>query len=295
VLRARVPILICGVLWLFGASLSVAGSAPARQKSSCESAQGASSGEVASVEDRLELRLADGRLLQIAGIDAPGPTPQDPDLAEKARMALASWLVGRDIFFHPLSAEPDRWGRRAAFVFADAAGNAAPLPVAAMLVDAGFARVKPHLEAHACRTAWLAAEAAARDAALGLWADPYYAVLAAVDTAAFPEKSASFVIVEGRVAAVTQTPQRLRIGFAGSGKGRAAFSVTLMQRNVRIFDAAGIDLHALIHRTLRVRGLLDLRFGPQIEISNPDEIEVIADDAKSIASEADAPPAAKAR
>jgi hypothetical protein len=27
---------------------------------------------------------------------------------------------------------------------------------------------------------------------------------------------------------------------------------------------------------LRVRGLLDLRFGPQIEVSNPDEIELVA-------------------
>jgi len=250
---------------------------------------------VAGVEDRLELRLADGRLLQIAGIDAPGPTPEDPDLADKARMALASWLAGHGILFHLLSAEPDRWGRWPAFVFAEAAGSTAPLSVAAMLIDAGFARVKPRAEAHACRAAWLAAESAARHTALGLWADPYYAVLAADDTEAFPEKTASFVIVEGSVAAVTQTPQRLRIGFAGSAEARAAFSVTLMQRNVRIFDAAGIDLHALIHRTLRVRGLLDLRFGPQIEISNPDEIEVIADDAKNIASEAVAPPAAKAR
>ena len=31
-------------------------------------------------------------------------------------------------------------------------------------------------------------------------------------------------------------------------------------------------------RSVRVRGLLDTRFGPQIEISNPDEIEIIGQD-----------------
>jgi hypothetical protein len=54
-----------------------------------------------------------------------------------------------------------------------------------------------------------------------------------------------------------------------------AFEVTILQRNVRKFEQAGYDFHALVGRTLRVRGLLDLRFGPQIEISSTDEIELI--------------------
>jgi hypothetical protein len=44
---------------------------------------------------------------------------------------------------------------------------------------------------------------------------------------------------------------------------------------VKIFEQAGFDFEALIGRRLRVRGLLDLRFGPQIEISSADEIELI--------------------
>lgn len=36
-----------------------------------------------------------------------------------------------------------------------------------------------------------------------------------------------------------------------------------------------MEFHDLVGRTLRVRGLLDLRFGPQIEIASPDEIELI--------------------
>jgi hypothetical protein len=33
---------------------------------------------------------------------------------------------------------------------------------------------------------------------------------------------------------------------------------------------------SLIGRDLRIRGLLDMRFGPQIEIASPDAIELIA-------------------
>jgi hypothetical protein len=36
-----------------------------------------------------------------------------------------------------------------------------------------------------------------------------------------------------------------------------------------------VDVHALVGHRLRLRGLLDTRFGPRIELADPDEIEVI--------------------
>jgi hypothetical protein len=53
--------------------------------------------------------------------------------------------------------------------------------------------------------------------------------------------------------------------------------VTILQRNLAIFERSGLRFDALIGRRLRIRGLLDLRFGPQIEISSPDELELIPD------------------
>ncbi len=54
------------------------------------------------------------------------------------------------------------------------------------------------------------------------------------------------------------------------------FSVTIFSRNSQSFRRGLCNgLAGLIGQTVRVRGLLDTRFGPQIEISNPDEIEVI--------------------
>lgn len=52
------------------------------------------------------------------------------------------------------------------------------------------------------------------------------------------------------------------------------FSVTVLPRNSKAFDAAYAALAGLTGRTVRVRGLLDTRFGLQIELSNPDDIEM---------------------
>ncbi|MGB6177558.1 MAG: hypothetical protein WBF43_14765, partial [Methylocella sp.] len=51
------------------------------------------------------------------------------------------------------------------------------------------------------------------------------------------------------------------------------FSVAILPRNRKTFAAAYSSLAGLTGQTVRVRGLLDTRFGPQIEISDPDELE----------------------
>ena len=238
--------------------------------------EGASRGRVASVDERLELTLEDGRKLKLAGVDPPRPTPDDPDLDAKSGEKLSGWLVGREILFRPIGQREDRWGRVAALVFAPAgAEGSSLLSVAEAVLDAGLARFAPGDAAH-CRATLLAAEASARTAALGLWSDPYYAIIAATDHDSFAERAGTFVIVEGRVTGVGNGDFRATL-FFGPRRG-TDFSVTILQRNIKIFDAAGLKLTRLTGQIIRVRGLLDLRFGPQIEISSPDEVEVVPQD-----------------
>ena len=234
----------------------------------------AASSRVKSVNERLELALEDGRLLKLAGLDPPRPTPDNPEIDIDSSAKLAAWLAGKDIAFRLLSARPDRWGRFAAQVFASLGGSAAPAqPVAQAALTAGLARFEPDVAARPCRAVLLAAEATARAGALGLWADPYYAVIAADDHDSFAEKAGTSVIVEGRVFGVEHGPFRATLLF-GQRWGRD-FSVTILQRNLKIFGAAGLDLDSFKGRTIRVRGLLDMRFGPQVEVSSPEEIEAI--------------------
>lgn len=237
---------------------------------------GTQAAQVTKVDEHLDLALADGRSLHLVGLDPPQATRQSPDLPRRAQNALTQ-RVGAGITFIPLSAKPDRWGRIPAFVFVatDASGQA-QRNAADILLEEGLARFMPTPETHACRADFLAVEEKARHAKLGLWNDPFYAIIAATNRTDFADKSASNVIVEGRITNVSSTAYRTTVEFAP--RHDHAFTVTILKRNVAIFERSGLDIKALIGRILRVRGLLDLRFGPQIEIASSDDIELISNE-----------------
>lgn len=232
------------------------------------------------VNERLELVLADGKVLKIAGLDPPGPTPDDPDLDLSNAKKAAAWLAGREILYRPLSSRPDRWGRIPALAFLATQRQKAPVSIGEALIQAGFARFIPQPGTSPCRSTLLYAEARARSERLGLWADPYYAVLSAHDRDSFNEKAATNIIVEGEVQGISVGPFRTNLYF-GPRRGYD-FSITILPRNVTLFEAAGLKPSVLNGKKIRVRGLLDLRFGPQIEVSSPDEVELIATEPANI-------------
>ena len=67
------------------------------------------------------------------------------------------------------------------------------------------------------------------------------------------------------------------------------FSVTLYSSNSKAFETAYAALAGLTGKMIRVRGLLDTRFGPQIEISNLDEIEALGEERNAQAAPAGIP------
>ncbi|HET6376535.1 MAG TPA: hypothetical protein VFF88_10850, partial [Methylocella sp.] len=68
--------------------------------------------------------------------------------------------------------------------------------------------------------------------------------------------------------------QRPRIKlYFGPRKGRD-LSVTAVPRNSAAYRAASAKLTALQGHRVRVRGLLDMRFGPEIEIQDLDALEL---------------------
>ncbi len=230
---------------------------------------------VAAVEARLELRLGDGRRLRLVGLDPALGTPDEPDRDERARAAFAL-LAGRAVSVTILSPEPDRWGRLPAFAYR--AGEAQTGGLAAAAMAAGLGRYLPEPAASGCRDAFGAAEEGARSAKLGLWGDSYYAVLAIDDRSGFTERSGTLVTAEGRLASVTVSPYRTKLAFRSDppgSRGGQLLSATIAPRVVKLFEAHGVRVQSLVGRRLRLRGLLDLRFGPQIELAGPDSLDVL--------------------
>lgn len=229
---------------------------------------------VAAVEPRLELRLVDGRMLRLVGLDPAASTPGDPDLANDASAALIAAVAGKPMTVRLTSDKPDRWGRLPAMVFLD--GDPSPGGLAHLAVALGLGRYLSEPAAHACRDALLAAEAAARSTRLGLWHDPYYGVLAVDDRDAFTERSATTVVAEGRLWRVDAGSFRTKLRFVAPGDNKRGLLVAVvLPKIVKRFEEGGVHFEALIGRTVRLRGLLDLRFGPQIELVGPDALELL--------------------
>ena len=267
--------------------MALAGPAIAHADEACSPA-GAERVVLASVEPRLELRLRDGRLLRLAGLDPALPTPSAPDRDEEARHAFAASLAGRAISIRPLATQPDRWGRITVLAFASeepADGAAGGLAGAA--IAAGLGRYLAEPAAHGCRPGLVAAENRARAAKLGLWADPYYGLLAVDDQAGFAERAGTVVIAEGRVVSLQAGPFRTKLILSAQGTGShggQTLYASIVPRMMKTFEAAGVHGSSLVGQTLRLRGLLDTRFGPQIELTTPDAVDVIDGSTPAVAA-----------
>src|SRR5512139_2272896 len=122
---------------------------------------------VAAVRDGRTLMLEDGRELRLAGIEA----------GDDGRDALQALVAGRALRLQRLGAETDRYGRVVALAFAGEDRQS----VQAALLEQGQARVSARIGDKACAGVLLAAEARARVAKRGLWADPNFAPLQAED------------------------------------------------------------------------------------------------------------------
>ena len=56
------------------------------------------------------------------------------------------------------------------------------------------------------------------------------------------------------------------------------FTATLLRRNEKTFATAGLDLKKLASRNIRLRGVIEERGGPWIELNRPEQIEIVGND-----------------
>ena len=139
------------------------------------------------------------------------------------------------------------------------------------LVAAGVARVAARAASHACVVELLTRENAARQAKLGLWADPYYELLSADSPADVLAEQGHFALVEGKVVSVRESGATIYVNFGR--RWSEDFTVTISKRNERSFTAAGFEPKKLAGRRVRVRGWIEERGGPWIEAVRPEQIE----------------------
>lgn len=219
-------------------------------------------GRVAAIVDARSFRLTDGREIRLAGIE--------PVSAEAARRttALSAIVAGRDVTLHGDDDAPDRYGRQTAFVFVAGEENS----VQAKLLSQGEAFAAAEIADKDCSTALLAAESTARAAKIGIWGTPS-ATKNAESTGDILAGNGRFMLVEGRVLSVRQAGATTYLNFGRNWT--RDFAVTMSRRVLASFEAAGMAPKSLENRRIRVRGFIEARTGPRIELLRPGQVELL--------------------
>jgi endonuclease YncB( thermonuclease family) len=213
-------------------------------------------GRVSAIIDTRTFRMDDGREVRLAGIEMVS-----------AGAALSALIVGRSVTLRGATDAPDRYGRQPAFVFVEQAAAS----VQNQLLAQGDALLSGAVTDKACAAELAAAEAAARHARRGIWADS-----AAIKNAESPgdilARIGQFTVVEGKVLSVRQAGTTTYVNFGR--RWTRDFAVIISRRVLPAFEAAGISLKSLENKRIRVRGWIEARGGPRIEALQVGQIEM---------------------
>jgi endonuclease YncB( thermonuclease family) len=229
------------------------------------------SGVVTGIVDARTVLLDGGREARLAAIEI-GTTGQQARASE----ALPS-LVGRNAILRRIGAggaagaAHDRYGRLLVHLFVSEHGS--ERWIQADLVERGEARVSSRIGDRACARELLARESKAREAKLGVWAEPIYGIMPADEPAAIAAERGRFAIVEGKVLSVRESGATIYVNFGR--RWSEDFTVTVLKRNERSFAAEGLEPKRLERHRVRVRGYVEQRGGPCIEAVRPEQIEIV--------------------
>lgn len=230
-------------------------------------------GTAALIHDGDTIRFKGGAAdIRLVGIQAP-KVPQGRKrpvawpLAEQSRGALRKLLDGHRITARLAPTSRDRNGRILAHLVRDDG-----LWIQEAMLKGGWARVYTFADNHILADELYAAEAAARAARRGVWAEPFYAVRGP-DPAGLTADTGTFQIVEGRVADAARVRGRVYLNFGEDY--RTDFTVAIAPDVARLFAAAKRDPLALKGRAVRVRGYIRDFNGPSIDLTHPEQLEEV--------------------
>jgi endonuclease YncB( thermonuclease family) len=220
-------------------------------------------GRVVAIIDARSFRIDDGREVRLAGIE----TMTGGAGKRGGAAALSVLIAGRNVMLRGESDAPDRYGRQPAFVFVDSADAS----VQSRLLAQGEALVSATIADKACAAELMAAEAMARQARRGIWADKTV-IKNAESPGDILARVGQFTVVEGKVLSVRQAGSVTYINFGR--RWTRDFAVTISRRVTPTFEAAGLTLKSLENQRIRVRGFIEARGGPRIEALLVGQIEL---------------------
>ena len=169
------------------------------------------------------------------------------------------------------AAATDRYGRILAYAYV--AGGPDRSAAHDMLAR-GFARVAARVGDRACAAELLAQERAARDAGLGLWAEPYYSIVGGRQRGGASGRAGPFYGGTGQGVVGPRERGHNIYEFRPALVG-GADRYDLETPGAHLYVRREFAPKGLENRHVRVRGWVEERNGPRIEAANPEQIEIV--------------------
>jgi micrococcal nuclease len=231
---------------------------------------------VARVIDGETLALDDGSEVRLIGALAPRAMDVGAEAGQwqpetEAVQALSTLVLGKSVTLGFGGERTDRYGRALAHVFLDGGGDKAW--VQGQMLSAGHARAYAISGNRACQSELLAHERVARDAGLGLWQHAAYQIRRAVPPWPLNAYRGTFQIVDG---VVTRASEAREVSYLNFGDGRIddtsrtprrAFSINIKRADRDVLGEIGGAVKTLDGARLEVRGWIESKSGPSIDIS----------------------------
>lgn len=268
-----IPFLLCGPVTAMFVAMTITAAAAGDR---CADIRPDSIHSIVRIIDGETVGLDDGSELRLIGALAPraidvGAEPGTWPWEGKARDALQALALGKSVELGFGGERLDRYGRLQAHVHLIEGDQRRWLQ--GRLLAQGLARATTLAGNRACAPELLAAEQAAREKSRGLWVDAAYQVRQADRPAELLAYRTTFQIVEGRIARVAFVRGVIHLNF--DRNWRHAFSASLRNADRGLLGGFAGDAKALEGRPVRVRGWIEGRERPAIDLSSGGMIEVL--------------------
>jgi endonuclease YncB( thermonuclease family) len=229
------------------------------------------------VVDGDTLTLEDGRQVRLVGLQAPklplGRRGFEPwPMASTAKDVLEKLVKGRSLRLMYGGNREDRHGRILAhlLVLEGPLQGTKGVWVEQAMLKQGLARVYSFRDNRACISELLTFERAARASQIGIWGHAYYDVR---EVEKLEDLIDTFQVFQGIVLNAERRSEGVYLNFGEDWRSDA--TIFIAKKNLRRFEKSDLDLLSLENKRVRARGWLDLRNGPMVDLTHPEQIEIV--------------------
>lgn len=230
---------------------------------------------VDQVIDPLRIRLQDGRIIQLTGLEIPGLEASDPgDQATQTFEWLKKTVEKKQVTFYQTKHESEGRRNRMGHYLGHIETREDKIWIQGAYLLNGWAHVQPSPLHTEMATQMLNLQSRAMENKRGLWAEEKQAVLNP-DNAT--EKMNSWAIVEGKIVKTAMSNNTVYLNFGDDWRKDFTIGVEPeIRRQLSKKQISAIDLQG---RHIRVYGWIESYNGPFIKLSNAAWLEILPEKA----------------